>query len=152
MCACIVADSSVFILGKPLDGEVITVPSVERELLDIGSRMRFQIAEVRVEPPSKEAITKARAGAMKTGDLPSLSSTDIELLAMALERGAILATDDYALQNAASHLGVSILPVAQRGIRRTIRRKERCYGCGRPFEGDSCPVCGTPPRKRRKTR
>lgn len=127
---------------------MVTVPGVERELKDIRSRMRLQISDVRVESPSKEMKNKALKAAKDTGDISVLSEVDLELLAKALELGAMLATDDYALQNVALHLGLDVEPVAQRKIRRIIKRTRRCRGCGQPFEGDECPVCGTPARKK----
>ena len=145
----IVADSSVFICGKGFEGEVVTVPGVEGELLDIGSRMRLQISGARIEPPSRDALARARAGAERTGDAAVLSEVDLELLAKALELSATLATDDYALQNAALHLGLRVETVAQPKIKKILKRTQRCSGCGRPFEGEDCPVCGTPRRKRK---
>ncbi|HOT07207.1 MAG: Endoribonuclease Nob1 [Methanosaeta sp. PtaB.Bin039] len=152
MGAYIVADSSVFILGKELPGEVITVPSVVRELKDIRSRMRFQISDIRVESPSGRSLARVRMAAEETGDLRALSATDLEILAKALELGAAVATDDYALQNLAAHLDLKIEPVAQPGIRRSRVRKQRCYACKNAYEGDSCPVCGTPPRSGKAAR
>lgn len=145
----IVADSSVFICGKALEGEVITVPGVEAELLDIRSRMRLQISGARVEGPSKEALAMARAGAERTGDAAVLSEVDLELLAKALELSARLATDDYALQNAALHLGIEVETIAMPKIRKILKRTKRCFACGRPMEGDECLVCGTPAPKRK---
>ncbi|MDF0592979.1 hypothetical protein P0O24_05215 [Methanotrichaceae archaeon M04Ac] len=144
-----VADSSVFICGKGFEGEVVTVPGVEGELLDIGSRMRLQISGARIEPPSRDALARARAGAERTGDAAVLSEVDLELLAKALELSATLATDDYALQNVALHLGLRVETVAQPRIKKILKRTQRCPGCGRPFEGEDCPVCGTTRRKRR---
>jgi UPF0271 protein len=149
MVALIVADSSVFIYGKPLAGEVVTVPGVEAELKDIRSRMRFQISGVRIEAPSAKALERARIAARETGDDAVLSEVDLELLAKALELSVKLATDDYALQNVALHLGIEVEPVAQPRIRKIVKRTRRCIGCGRPFEGEECPVCGTPAGKRK---
>jgi len=149
MCALIVADSSVFICGKALEGEVVTVPGVETELKDIRSRMRLQISGVRIEHPTADALERARAAALDSGDIAVLSGVDLELLAKALELSARLATDDYALQNVALHLGIEVETVAQPRIRKIVRRTSRCVGCGRPFQGEECPVCGTPARKRK---
>jgi UPF0271 protein len=147
MGAYIVADSSVFILGKQLEGEIITVPSVQRELKDIRSRMRLQISDVRVEAARKEALVKVSQAASETGDLHSLSSTDLELLAKAWEYRATLATDDYALQNAALHLGLKIEPVAQPVIKKEWKRTYRCPACGKSCQEDLCPICGTTVRR-----
>ena len=145
----VVADASVFIWGKTLQGDLITVPAVEMELKDIQSKMRLQISCVRVESPTREALKKARQAAKETGDISVLSETDLQLLAKAIEYGAALATDDYALQNVALHLGLKIEPIGQPAIKRKLRRVQRCPACGEAFEGEACPVCGTPATRRR---
>jgi UPF0271 protein len=150
MCARIVADSSVFILGKRLEGELITVPAVERELKDLRSKSQLDISGARIEGPSAESLKKAKKAAQETGDITVLSEADFEVLAKAVECEAILATDDYAIQNVAFHLGLKVNPVAQPLIRRKMRRVQKCVGCGETFEGDSCPDCGTPARRRER--
>jgi UPF0271 protein len=148
MCAYVVADSSVFILGKRLQGEVITVPSVEAELKDIRSKSLLHIFDVRVESPSADALKRARAAAKETGDISVLSGTDLEVLAKAFELSARIATDDYAVQNVAFHLGLDVEPVGQPVIKRRMKRVQKCSGCGAVFEGDACPDCGTPRKAR----
>ncbi len=146
----VVADASVFIWGKRPEGELITVPAVEAELKDLRSRSLLHIFETRVESPSSQALKAARGAAAETGDLAVLSPADLEVLALALEYGAVLATDDYALQNVALHLGLKIEPIGQPRIRRKLRRVQRCQGCGKGFEGEACPDCGTPARKKKR--
>jgi UPF0271 protein len=150
MCACIVADSSVFILGKKLEGELITVPAVERELKDIRSKSLLHISGARVESPSVESLNQAKDAAQETGDIRSLSQADLEVLAKALEYGAVLATDDYAVQNVALHLRLKIEPIAQPAIRRKMTRVQRCSACGMTFDGGTCPDCGTPARRKKR--
>ena len=133
MCAT-VADASVFIWGKRPEGELITVPAVEAELKDIRARSLLHIYQTRVESPTQLALKAARAGAEETGDIRSLSAADLEVLAKALECKATLATDDYALQNVALHLGLKI-------SRRASPDKEKAQICPevpglrRRFEG-----------------
>jgi UPF0271 protein len=152
MCAFIVADASLFIWGKrpEIEGELITVPAVERELKDLRSKSLLHIYGTRVESPSAEALQRARKAAEETGDISVLSSADLEVLAKALEYEATLATDDYALQNVALHLGLKIEPVGQPAIKRKMRRVQRCMACGRAFEGEACPDCGTPKKRRER--
>ena len=150
MCACIVADSSVFILGKRLEGELITVPAVERELKDIRSRLLLQICGARVESPSANALKRATEAARETGDIRVLSQADLEVLAKALEYQARLATDDYAVQNVALHLGIPIEPIGQPIIKKRIKHTLKCFGCGATFEGEACPDCGTPFRRKKR--
>lgn len=147
MGAHVVADASVFIWGKRPQGELITVPAVEKELKDLRSRSLLYIFEARVESPSRQALAEARAAAQRTGDIAVLSGADLEVLAKALEYGA-LATDDYALQNVALHLGLKVEPVGQPKIGRKRRRVQRCQGCGKTYQGEVCPDCGTPMRSR----
>jgi UPF0271 protein len=143
----IVADASVFIWGKRPQGELITVPAVEKELKDLRSKTLLYIFEARVESPSRGALAEARAAAQRTGDIAVLSEADLEVLAKALEYGT-LATDDYALQNVALHLGLKIEPVGQPKIGRKRRRVQRCRGCGKACQEEVCPDCGTPMRRR----
>ncbi|VVB72479.1 Endoribonuclease Nob1 [uncultured archaeon] len=146
----VVADASVFIWGKRPEGELITVPSVEAELRDIRSKSLLHIFEARVESPSSQAVKRAHTAARETGDIAVLSPADLEVLAKALEYDAVLATDDYALQNVALHLGLKIEPIGQAKIKRLRRRVQRCQGCGKSFEGEACPDCGTPARKKKR--
>ncbi|MGB4678689.1 NOB1 family endonuclease, partial [Methanothrix sp.] len=145
-----VADASVFIWGKRPQGELITVPAVEAELKDIRARSRLYIYDTRVEGPSSMALKAARGAAEETGDIRSLSAADLEVLAKALELRATLATDDYALQNVALHLGLKIEPIGQPRIKKKRKYIQRCQGCGRRFEGEACPDCGTPAGKRKR--
>lgn len=146
----VVADASVFIWGKRPEGELITVPAVEAELKDIRTKSRLYLFEARVESPSSQALKAARSAAAETGDLRALSPADLEVLAKALEYRAVLATDDYALQNVALHLGLKIEPVGQPRIKRKLKHVQRCHGCGLRFEGEACPDCGTPARKKKR--
>ena len=93
---------------------------------------------------------QARQAAAETGDLSVLSPADLDVLAKALEYGATVATDDYAVQNVALHLGLKIQAIGQPRIRRKLKRVQRCRGCGSRFEGEDCPDCGTlAPKKKR---
>jgi UPF0271 protein len=150
MCACIVVDSSVFILGKKLEGELITVPAVECELKDIRSKSLLGIYGARVESPCADSLDKATKAAHETGDIRVLSRADLEVLAKALEYDAVLATDDYAVQNVALHLGISIEPIVQPVIKRRMKRVLKCYACGAKYDGEACPDCGTPARRKKR--
>ena len=144
MCACIVADSSVFILGKELEGELITVPAVERELLDIRSKSLLHIYGARVESPTVEYLTRVRDAAQETGDIRTLSQADLDVLAKALEYGAVLATDDYAVQNVALYLGIKIESIAQPAIKRRLKRTLRCFACGAALMAMLAPTAELP--------
>ena len=146
----VVADASVFIWGKRPEGELITTPAVEAELKDIRTKSLLHIFEARVEGPTIQALKRVQEAALETGDIRVLSPADLEVLAKALEYRAVLATDDYALQNVALHLGLEIEPVGQPKIKRELKHVQKCQGCGRRFEGEACPDCGTPAKRKKR--
>ncbi len=151
-----IADSSLFIVRKRLEGSVITTPSVVEELRDENARTTMELMNVRVEPPletfKKEVISKAGI----TKDSEELSKADIDILAKALEYSkreeTTLVTDDFAMQNTAIQLGIKVIPAGQRKIKDVLIWEKQCIGCKRRFpEGDTCPVCGSQMKKRRKS-
>jgi UPF0271 protein len=148
-----VLDASVFFSECPVEGEIFTTPSVCDELKDIRSKGKFEIlcAEgLRVMSPGPESMGNVMAAAKKSRDTCVISGTDCELLALALEMGATLYTDDFAIQNVASILGVQIHPILQRKARR-VHWKYRCTGCGRYFDHDGeCLICGSAIKRKLK--
>jgi UPF0271 protein len=152
-----IADSSLFIIRKRLQGSIITVPSVIEELRDENARTVLELMEVGVEPPEESLIKDVRSKAEISGDIEELSKTDIDVLAKALEYSrrekSILITDDFAVQNTAILLGIEVMPAGQRKIKDILLWEKKCAGCKRRFpEGDTCPVCGSPLRKIRKSK
>ncbi len=152
-----IADSAVFIMGMDIDPpQTITVVSVVAELKSKEASMCFGLAReagLRVEVPDsvfRDAVVKT---ASMSRDCDELSSTDIDILAKALEykENFTLLTDDYAVQNVASILGIKAMPVVQKKIRDVIIWEKQCVGCRQKFDsGDDCPVCGSALKKRRK--
>lgn len=152
-----IADSAVFIMGKPVDAiHTITIPSVVNELKSSESRLRFDLAReqgLRVELPSKESLDKVIEVSGFSKDHEELSVTDIDVLAKAYDckDEAVLLTDDYAVQNVASILGIKVEPVVQKKIKDVLIWQKVCIGCKRKFDsGEICPVCGSPMKKGRK--
>ncbi|NOR48890.1 MAG: DNA-binding protein [Methanosarcinaceae archaeon] len=152
-----IADSAVFIMGYPVESTLlITVPSVVNELKSSEAAMRFDLARgdgARVEVPLSRMIDEVLGMAEHTRDMEELSTTDIDILAKALERkdDATLLTDDYAVQNVAVMLGIDVKPVVQKKIRDILVWEKQCVGCRKRFdEGDVCPICGSELKNRRK--
>lgn len=150
-----IADSSLFIIGKRIEGNIITVPSVVDEIRDERSRTIMELMNVRIEPPLQSFIREVTSKAKLTRDSEELSRTDIDVLAKALEysrnEDSILVTDDYAVQNTAIQLGIKVMPAGQKKIRDILQWEKSCIGCKRRFpSGEDCPVCGTPLKKMRK--
>ena len=153
-----IADSAVFIMGdSDIDPSLmITVPGVADEMKSKEARLRFDLAReggLRIEMPDPAFLEKVLKEAAATRDNDVLSETDAKVLAKALEykESAVLLTDDFAVQNVAVRLGISVRPAEQEMIRDRIIWQVRCTGCGRYFtDGDVCPVCGSPMKRKMK--
>jgi UPF0271 protein len=148
-----VLDSSAFIIGIEPEGRLFTPSSILEELKDLRSKGRYEVllaAGLVVQDPRKEYTVRVLHAARETGDAPVLSSADIDLLALALELSATLVTDDFAVQNVAHALGLSIRSIQQRTAQ-PRRWKYRCAGCGRYYEKEGiCEVCGSPIKRKFK--
>ncbi|MBU4492532.1 MAG: NOB1 family endonuclease [Euryarchaeota archaeon] len=136
---------------------IVTVPSVVKELRDENARTAMELMNVKVEPPLESFKKEVRTKAGISRDSEELSAADIDILAKALEYSrreeTILVTDDFAVQNTAIQLGIKVMPAGQRKIKDVLLWEKQCIGCKRRFpEGDECPVCGSPMKKRRKSR
>ncbi len=157
-----VLDASALLTGRQFPGELATVPGVVRELRRHGLTPALEAlldTQVRILSPGKDARDRVAAAAEGTGDAHRLSPTDRELLALALELGAVLVTDDYSIQNLCRTLALPYEGVMEPGIKEAWSWTYRCTGCGRtwPEWHDECPTCGSAlktarPRPTRGTR
>ena len=142
-----VLDSSAFIRDYTTDESIATVPMV-REELEAEAGYRFDALEgsgMRIHIPDTETVERTERAARETGDEGTLSRTDVRLLATAFELDATLVTDDYAMQNVAEKLDVSVEVIAQGGIDEHREWRFQCQGCGRVFDEsrDRCEICGS---------
>lgn len=143
----LVLDTSAFMGGLQISGQgrLYTTPLVERELEGVEGSDLLRASGLEVVEPPREAVERVWRAARGTGDDARLSDADVEVLALALDMGATILTDDYSIQNLASGLGVAFRGVAKRGIERELEWTYRCRGCGRYFDEDpgECPICGS---------
>ncbi len=142
-----ILDSSAFIHEYHTDEPTASIPLVQEELTGEHA-FRFDAMEgagMHIHIPADGNVEKVRRAAGETGDLDVLSDTDIRLLATAFELDGTLVTDDYAMQNVANRLDVSVEVIAQDGIAEQRDWKFQCAGCGREFDEnhDRCPICGS---------
>ena len=153
----LVLDTSVLYYGKdlPVGYECVITPGVVRELNkeEMGERIEMLLAtKVRVLSPSDRSMQRVEKEAERTGDSRRLSETDEELLAVALDLGYELLSDDYSIQNLARVLGVPCRGMDQKGIAEVFEWQAKCKGCGKVFAADvrTCDICGSETRTRRK--
>ena len=160
----VVLDTSAFLAKyhlqlDPVKTEIYTVPRVVDEVRDRESREALEvgmgIGRVKVVSPSQKYVSLVREKAWEVGESTSLSQTDLEVAALALElrsKGRVVViTDDYALQNLLLHLNISFKPLRTTGIKLPRKYLIMCRKCGyvslNPNE-KICPICGSPLSKR----
>jgi len=142
-----ILDSSAFINEYHTDEQIASIPLVREELED-ESAYRFDALEgsgMHMHIPEPETVERVERAADETGDLAELSRTDVRLIAAAFELDGRLVTDDYAMQNVAEKLSVTVEVIAQEGIDEQRDWRFQCQGCGREFDEnhDRCPICGS---------
>ena len=142
-----VLDSSAFINEFHTDDDIATIPMVREELED-ESAYRFDALEgsgMYLHIPDGETVERIERAARETGDLSELSRTDVRLVAAAFELDGQLATDDYAMQNVADRVSVTVEVIDRDGIDEQRSWQFQCQGCGREFDDhhDRCPICGS---------
>ncbi|MFC6733777.1 MULTISPECIES: NOB1 family endonuclease [unclassified Haladaptatus] len=142
-----VLDTSAFINEYHTQAKKASIPLV-REELEGEHAFRFDAMEgagMYIHIPDDQSVETVERAARQSGDLAELSATDIRLIAAAYELEGTLVTDDYAMQNVAERLEVTVEVIAQDGIEEQRNWKFQCQGCGRVFDENKerCPICGT---------
>ncbi len=156
----IILDTSAFLAGFDpfsLGEEQVTVPKVEQEIRRNSMiKVRFDAAlesgKLKVKVPSEIFLNNVKTSASKVGDSFKLSGTDVQLIALASELkaegyAAQIITDDYSIQNVATHLGIEFLALATFGIKRLLEWIRYCPACHRQYPVNcsykECQICGT---------
>jgi len=153
----LVLDTSAFLSGivSSINGEKYTVIDVVKELRSKQAADSISIEiltrKLKIYEPAKESLDIVRKYASETGDLKVLSHTDLKVLALAYELtekfDVTIISDDYAIQNIASTMGVKYKNILSTGIKKVFTWKVYCPGCGKSFSAESkvkkCDVCGT---------
>lgn len=98
-----------------------------------------------IQLPDPGTVERVERAAANSGDLETLSDTDVHLLAATLELSGTVVTDDYAIQNVADKLDLGVEVIAREGIDETRDWRFQCQGCGQEFDdhAERCPICGS---------
>jgi len=149
-----VHDASGLFTGAPLNlpGKHYTTSKVIEEVKDQHSSLLLQFAlnssKLEIIEPQGRYLKKVEEEAKRIGEIVALSSTDMSVIALALELkykgyNVIVVTDDYAVQNTVLHLGIEFLSMKTIGIKKTMRYQVYCPICG--WKGVTslkiCPRC-----------
>jgi UPF0271 protein len=162
-----VLDTSAFIGGLDpftIREEQVTPPMVEEEVKRNNmTLLRFVTAtesgRLRILEPQQEFLNQVKACASSVGDSFFLSSTDLQVLALALQimhmgDAPQIITDDYSIQNVATKLGLTFVSLTTFGIKRVLNWIRYCPACHRTYPPDSktreCTICGTELKRKPK--
>jgi UPF0271 protein len=143
----LIIDASAVIndfITKYSDYRLVTTTKVVKEL-----KSREEIDDLEERIPKQDLIKFVSNIDKDLSD--KTSEADKELLALALEFRAPVATDDYGIQNIAKRLGLEFIPVAQIGIRKVIEWVYYCSGCRKKSgKAGICKDCGAKIKRRAK--
>ena len=116
-------------------GFVVENQRLELSRVSPDRMLSIEAANLIWKSPSRESIDEATKISRETGDLDSLSETDLSLIALVVEVRGHLHTDDYRMQNVCSSSGLKWSPVETVGISETWYWELKCGGCGRVTSG-----------------
>lgn len=139
----LILDTSAIINGiKPglLKMRLIAPSSVIEEIGDESPRL--DLDEVEERNPEKHYKNVIEDKIKKTKD--TLSETDKDILALALQYKGRIATDDYGIQNVAKLLDIKFESIREEGIEKVFHWTYYCPACFVEYEKEgTCEICGT---------
>lgn len=151
-----IVDATAFYSGIPFSSteKNFTTPAIFEEIKHIKKnhdaiRVLVDTNRLEVIEPEAEYVKKVSLVAKETGDRTNLSNGDLSVLALSLQLGLELVTDDFAISNTAKHLKIKVNPVMTKGISYTATWQYYCSGCDMSFaETLECPRCGNKLKRR----
>ena len=151
-----ILDASAFYAGIPFGSleEHHTTPLIFDEVQHIKKNhdaleTLIQTKRLMIREPEQEFVEQIKNKAKESGDIQELSKEDISILALCLELQGELVTDDFAVSNVASNLGIKVSAIMTSGIKDVGKWVHYCVGCGMQFSKMSeCPQCGNPLKKK----
>jgi UPF0271 protein len=85
---------------------------------------------LRIVDPDEKYVNAVYGVTIKSGDSIKLSKADISVLALACQLNKTLISDDFAVENAARLLRISIMPLGTKGIKYTRKWISFCRTYG----------------------
>ena len=156
-----VLDSSAFYAGIPFSSNEpsyitsLVYNEIEHIKKDHDAvQILIETKRLTVNEPEKKFVATSIDAAKKSGDFSNLSDEDISTIALSLQLGAELVTDDFAVSNVAKNLNIKVIPVMTDGITNVVTWRYYCPGCG--FDNylisdtnttrsriTECPICAS---------
>lgn len=152
-------DTTAFYAGVPYTNtseNLVTTPDVISEVSNERTRTLIALSKINVLQGGSEHYKRVKDAARFTGD-NELSKADLSVLALCLSLSAegndpVLLSDDFAVENVASRLGIKARPLMTGGIKAASEWIFFCPACGKIYtkQRPDCLVCGTKLEKRLK--
>ncbi len=153
-----VLDTSAILYGfnpQIIEGEHYITPKILSEIHDEKLKMILEISislgKLKIRFPKHENIEFIKNKAIESGDILSLSETDLEVLALAFELKSegldpVIISDDYSIQNLCTLLSLSFRSIVTEGISQRFLWIIYCPACGATYRSSeeitNCKICG----------
>ena len=147
-----VHDTGSLLAGVPslIVGENFTTPLNLEEVRDEASKksLSLYLEKLEVVEPEPNLVKLVKEKAKELGE--DLSEADVAVLALALQVGGTVLSDDYGVLNVASELGIPWKTVRTKGISGKVKWAWYCPNCGKVYDRrlSECPTCGSKLKKR----
>lgn len=154
-----VLDANAFYLGLPFFSftKCYTTSLVFEEIHHLKSSFSLmetlvETDNLRIVDPDEKFTNEVYGVTIKSGDSSKLSKPDISVLALAYQLNKILISDDFAVENTAKLLGISVMPLGSKGIKHTRKWISFCRTCGKGYSPNitECLICGNKLKRRFK--
>ena len=149
----ILDSSALFSMEQLPEEEHLCPPGVIDELRRYDDKRLDLWGELlRVSDCTATSVDKVSVVANKSGDMGRLSPTDITVLALGLDTGGTILTDDYSIQNVAKLMGIPFRSIGTKGITKVEKWNYQCIGCKKWYKESmkECLICGSSMRSCRK--
>jgi len=93
--------------------------------------------------PKDETVSYTRSVATRIGD-SKISPSDVSVVALAIDYGGTVVSDDNRVRNLATTLSISCLNLSDMGIRAVRKWTKYCRVCAKKHSYDEniCSICG----------
>ena len=144
----IILDSCAFLTQKHPNGRLVTIPEIEKELINkqsIQYHSNLKEHNLDIIEPNKTTEEWIVGKANETGDLDVLSSVDKKILALAYELKGIVVSDDFAIQNVALYTGIKFVSCSGNEIEELRKWIFKCSACNHieDNKNNECRICGS---------
>ena len=152
-----ILDTCAFFSQKHPDGEFLTVPGIENEIINKQSKQYFESmlsTKMNVSKASDDSYKIIKKQAKETGDYDVLSKIDLDIIALGYETKGTIVTDDFAIQNVALVLELNFVSCSDKIITEKRFWRYKCTACNHKEKEKrkDCPVCGNTEILRVKTK